>query len=124
MDCLLKRVEKQEIAAHEFGFSWEHIDQLIKQIRDECCEIEEAWQKGDRAHLQEEIGDLLHAATALAVFCKLDPHETLLKSIEKFQKRFDLVVQLAQSEGHTTLHEQPFDVLMHYWDRAKKINSR
>jgi uncharacterized protein YabN with tetrapyrrole methylase and pyrophosphatase domain len=119
-DCLLKRVEEQEIAARNFGFYWEHINQLIEQIQNECIEIQEAWQKNDPSHLQEEVGDLLQAAIGLAVFCNLDPHDTLLKSIEKFQKRYDTVVKLAQDDGHKDLHQQPFEVLMSYWNRAKQ----
>lgn len=118
--CLLKRVEEQEIACRDFGFYWEHIDQLIEQIQNECLEVKDAWQKNDRTHLQEEIGDLIQAAISLAVFCDLDPHETLAKSIDKFQKRYDAVVEFAQKDGHQTLHHKPFDVLMHYWNLAKQ----
>lgn len=117
--CLLKEVEKQELVAKEFGFYWENFPQLIEQIQNECMEIQEAWNKEDMDHLQEEIGDLIQAAISLAVFCELDPHETLLKSIEKFQRRYDVVVQLAHSEGHENLHKQPFEILMNYWKRAK-----
>ena len=70
-------------------------------------------------NLQEEIGDLIQAAISLAVFCKLDPRETLSKGIDKFQRRYDVVVQLARSEGHENLHKQPFEILMDYWKRAK-----
>ncbi len=119
-DCLLKRVEEQEITARQFGFYWEHINQLIEQIQSECLEVQEAWQKNDRTHLQEEIGDLLQAAISLAVFCNLDPHETLLKAIEKFQKRYNTVVELAQHDGYTNLRQQAFEVLMSYWNRAKQ----
>ena len=117
---LLKRVEEQEIEAREFGFYWEHIDQLIEQIQSECAEIQEAWQKNDRSHLQEEIGDLLQAAISLAVYCGLDPQETLLKSTEKFQARYSKVVAMAQKDGYKDLHQQPFDILMNYWNRAKQ----
>lgn len=117
--CLLKQVEKQELEAQEFGFYWESFQQLIEQIQSECVEIQEAWVKENSLHLQEEIGDLIQAAVSLAVFCKLDPHETLLKSIEKFQRRYDLVVQLARSEGYENLHKQSFEILMDYWNRAK-----
>lgn len=117
--CLLKRVEKQEIEAQAFGFYWENFYQLIEQIRSECIEIQEAWEINDRRHLQEEIGDLIHAVVSLAAYCKLDPSETLKQSIEKFQRRYDTVVQMVQKEGHDNLHKQPFDVLMSYWKRAK-----
>jgi uncharacterized protein YabN with tetrapyrrole methylase and pyrophosphatase domain len=116
---LIKRVELQEIDANNFGFSWETIHQLINQIRSECDEVLEAYEKKDQSHLQEEIGDLMQASICLAVFCGLDAHETLLKSSQKFQKRLDTVMSLAKKDGHSTLHNQPFDVLMGYWNQAK-----
>jgi uncharacterized protein YabN with tetrapyrrole methylase and pyrophosphatase domain len=117
--CLITQVEKQELVAKEFGFYWENFHQLIEQIQNECREIQEAWEKENIPHLQEEVGDLLQAAISLAVFCKLDPRETLSKGIEKFQRRYDMVVQLAQSDGYENLHKQPFEILMDYWNRAK-----
>ncbi len=118
--CLLKRVEEQEIAARAYGFYWEHFNQLIEQIKSECIEIQEAWQKGDPTHLQEEVGDIIQATISLAVFCKLDPHETLLKSINKFQRRYDAVVKLSMHDGYDDLQDQPGEVLMQYWNRAKQ----
>lgn len=120
-ECLLKRVETQEMAARKFGFYWERINQLLEQIQSECIEVQEAWEEGDRPHLQEEIGDLLHTTVCLAIFFDFDPHETLLKSIEKFQKRYNSVVELAQRDGYTHLQNQSFDVLLDYWKRAKEI---
>lgn len=118
-DCLLKLVEKKEFEAEKFGFYWDDIQQLIDQIQSECAEVQEAWAEGDKIHLEEEIGDLIQATISLAVFCKFDPHKTLLKSIEKFQRRYDLVVELARSEGYENLQNQSFETLMHFWDRAK-----
>lgn len=117
--CLLKQVEMQEFEAKKFGFYWEHFDQLIEQIQSECLEIQEAWANKKTPHLQEEIGDLIQATISLAVFCQLDPHETLQKSIEKFQGRYSAVVRMARKDGHDHLHQQPFEVLMDYWNRAK-----
>ncbi|MBA3721443.1 MAG: hypothetical protein H0W88_03480 [Parachlamydiaceae bacterium] len=70
-NCLLKLVEEQEISARKFGFYWEHIDQLIEQIQSECLEVQDAWKKNDRAHLQEEIGDLYHARVGLIIFLRV-----------------------------------------------------
>lgn len=118
-NCLLKRVEKQEFEAQKFGFYWENFNQLIEQIQSECIEIQDEWNKENPSFLQEEVGDLIQAAISLAIFCKLDPHETLLKSIEKFQRRYDAVVQMAKSDGYDNLHNQSFELLMSYWNRAK-----
>lgn len=117
--CLFKQLEKQEQVAKDFGFYWENFSQLIEQIQSECIEIQEAWDSKNTDHLQEEVGDLIQAAISLAVFCKLDPRETLSKSMEKFQRRYDAVVQLARSEGNENLHNQSFETLMDYWKRAK-----
>ena len=117
---LLKHIEEQEKIARQFGFYWGHIDELIEQIQSECIEIKEAWQKEDREHLQEEIGDLLLAAVSLAIFCGLDPHSTLLKSSEKYQKRYDQLVTLVQKDGFSHLRDQPTDILLKYWNQAKK----
>lgn len=117
--CLLTWVQKQELEAEEFGFYWEDFRQLMEQVRSECAEVQEAWEGKDLVHLQEEIGDLIQAAISLAVFCRFDPRETLLKSIEKFQRRYDAVVELVRSEGRENLHHQSFETLMDYWNRAK-----
>lgn len=119
-ECLLQRVEELERISREFGFYWERIDQLIEQIRSECVEVQEAWENNDRTHLQEEVGDLIMATVSLAIFCELDPRETLRKSIEKYDRRFTKLVELAKKDGHENLAGQPFDVLNDFWIRAKK----
>lgn len=117
--CLLNQVEKQERVAKKFGFYWENYGQLIEQIQSECAEVEDAYSQGDRAHLQEELGDLIHAAISLVIFFKFNPHETLQKSIEKFQQRYDALVEIAQKDGYEDLHRQSFEVLLSYWNQAK-----
>lgn len=118
--CLFERVQEQEMAARDFGFYWDELHQLLEQIHSECGEIQEAWDHHDKVHLEEEVGDLLQAAISLAVFCKLDPYEALRKATDKFQKRYDQVVALAHQDGHSNLHQQPFEVLLKYWKAAKK----
>lgn len=118
---LIREVEGQELAAKNVGFYWESLQQIIQQIHSECAEISQAFEQDDRMHLQEEVGDLLQAAIGLSVFCELNTHETLQKSIQKFQKRFDAMIELARRDGLETLHNQTSQTLLSYWDRAKKI---
>ncbi len=77
-------------------------------------------QLGDRHHLQEEMGDLIHAVFSLCLFMKFDAEETCLKSIEKFERRFAELKQLAHAAGFETLKGQPVEVLMHFWTQAKE----
>src|SRR5580692_10148637 len=100
---LLDKLIALENAANDFGFSWENPKQIIEQIRSECHEIEVHVEDGDRAKLQEEIGDLLHAAFSLCAFCQFDPNQTLSESINKFERRLSAVKRLAAEEGITSL---------------------
>lgn len=117
---LIKKVEKQQNEAKEFGFDWQYLEQLTDQIRSEAHEVDEAWKLKNMAHLQEEIGDLIHAALSLSVFCGFDPEETLKKSVDKFQRRYDALVDFVQEDGHENLlHNESYDVMMGYWKKAK-----
>ncbi|MHB1947817.1 MAG: MazG nucleotide pyrophosphohydrolase domain-containing protein [Gammaproteobacteria bacterium] len=110
-----------ENEAAEFGFKWENPEQIIVQIQNEVAEIEVHLQDHDQAKLQEEIGDLLHAAFSLCVFCHFNPNEMLTKSIDKFEKRFRSIQNLAKAEGLSTLNGQSFEKLMALWDKAKQL---
>lgn len=120
---LLKRFKRLEQEASEFGFQWETADQIIKQIHSECLEVTEHLKKDsqeDQLALQEEIGDLLHAAFSLCVFCKFDPTKTLQLSTDKFERRFNAVKDIAKETQLQNLQGQPFSKLMNIWSQAKK----
>jgi len=120
---LLEKVLALENEASAFGFQWETTDQIMAQIQSECVEINEhlTHEKGNanQIALQEEIGDLLHAVFSLCFFCKLSPQETLIKTLDKFERRLNAVKVIAQEQGHTTLNGYPFDELMVIWQQAK-----
>lgn len=110
-------LEKESIG---FGFYWENIDQLLDQISSECDEVKEAIRKKDQVNLKEEIGDLIHAALALCVFCKFNMQETLNNSIEKYERRLNALMNAVKEDGHADLKNQPTEVLDKYWRNAKK----
>lgn len=63
-----EEIEQLEQDAVVFGQQWETSDQIMTQIRNECLEIEEHLHSPEqREALQDEIGDLLHAAFSLCV---------------------------------------------------------
>ena len=119
---LLEKLTMLENEADAFGFKWENPHQIMSQIQSECVEINEhldSTAPENKIKLQEEIGDLLHAVFSLCVFCKLNPEETLKKSVDKFERRFNAVKSLAQQKGLKTMNGMSFDQLMHFWDQAK-----
>lgn len=119
---LLKKVENLEKDAADFGFRWENPSQIMEQILSECKEVFEHLEdhNHDPKHLQEEIGDLLHAVFSLCVFCKFDTKETLKNTLTKFEKRLKEVKKIAKSHGLSTLEGHNFDELMQIWDEAKQ----
>lgn len=117
---LFERVIKEEQESLDFGFYWENLEQILEQVRSECLEIKEAYEKNKNGeHLKEEIGDLIHATLSLCVFCQCDPHETLEISLAKYQKRLKSLMEFAKKDGFNDLKNQPMDTLLSYWKKAK-----
>lgn len=124
MDIFANLIQQDDKAA-TFGFKWEHAQQILAQIQSECQEIRDHLEPksspSSHNQLQEEIGDLIHASFSLCLFLKLNPQETLQKSIDKFERRFKMVEKLANQQGLKNLVGQSFEDLMLFWDNAKKL---
>jgi uncharacterized protein YabN with tetrapyrrole methylase and pyrophosphatase domain len=119
---ILKKAEMLEQEAADFGFAWENTQQIMTQIKSECMEIMEHLDSPtfERKALQEEIGDLFHAVLSLCVFLKFDTDETVGKAVDKFERRFKSVKELAGLDGYSNLRGFSFPQLMQYWKIAKK----
>jgi len=119
-DMLSKIVEFEKVN-ERFGFYWQNIDEILAQIHSECDETKEAWLKGDKRHTQEEVGDIIHAALCLCVFLGFDPLETLQANVQKFQTRYTALTDLVKKDGLADLNNQPREVLLDYWEKAKTL---
>jgi|SRR5579862_542373 len=117
---IFDKLTRLENEAADFGFKWETVDQIKAQIMSELTEIDAHLNDQVKTKLQEETGDLLHAAFSLCIFLKLDPTITLEKSINKFERRFNAVKQIAKQQGLTSLNGKTFDELMNFWNKAKE----
>lgn len=117
----LQRVVCLEQDARAFGFDWETEFQILDQIMDECREIRDSLQaKEGAARLQEEIGDLLHAAISLCLYAGFDVEDTLSAVNDKFEGRMEVVKQLARESGLSNLKGQTWERMMAFWQEAKK----
>jgi uncharacterized protein YabN with tetrapyrrole methylase and pyrophosphatase domain len=116
----LQRLIAQEKDARAFGFDWPNQMAAIKQIINECKEIiEDIEAKAPSAKIQEEMGDLLHAAVSLCVFSGFDVEDTLEKIIHKFGRRMDAVKDMTRELGLNDLHGQSTQFMLNLWDKAK-----
>lgn len=116
----LQRVIAQEQEARDFGFDWPNQMAAIRQIINECKEISEDIEaKAPPEKIQEEIGDLLHAAISLCAFSGFDVEATLEKIIQKFGRRMDAVKKLTYELGLKNLQGQSTRFMLDLWDKAK-----
>lgn len=121
MTNLLQEIVLLEKQATSNGFAWPNVDMILDQVTNECKEVQQAIAENKSpARIQEEIGDILHAAISLCVFMNFDVEETLTNSKNKFEKRFLTVLDIAREQGYADLKNQPIEKLLTLWDLAKQ----
>lgn len=105
--------EKVQSRAKRSGFDWPEVSGAMDKVREETEELAQAIKQPEQA--EEELGDLLFAAVNVARRLEIDPERALMKSTEKFMKRFALVEQAAGEELKTMSLEQ----MTALWQQAK-----
>ncbi|MDC3180829.1 nucleotide pyrophosphohydrolase [Gammaproteobacteria bacterium] len=120
MSALLEMFKEGE-KAREFGFSYSDYRGFMRDVIDECKEVEEAIEnKESIERIHEEVGDLLFAAVSLAECLGCDIESTIERSTNKFAKRMDHVIMLTQEQGLSDLKGQDVSFMMSLWRQAKK----
>ena len=116
----LTRAIKLQEKASKVGFDWNDARLVLAKIREECDEVEEALDRGDKAHVASEIGDVLFAVANLARHAKADPESALRQTNSKFERRFRHIEEqlMAQGKVFGAVSLQEMDAL---WDEAKAL---
>jgi len=109
-------ISKKAAAA---GFEWDGIDGVWEKVHEELDELKEAVDEarasGDRAHAQEELGDLLFTLVNVARWCGIDPEAGLAGTNRRFLDRFSRVeAALGGDLGGRSIQE-----LEGLWQQAK-----
>ena len=112
-------VSAQKISkrAVKVGFEWPNEQSLYDCFYSEIEEFKQAKNEQDKAHMEEEYGDILFAAVNLARWNKIDAEQALLKANKKFEKRFRKMEELATKP----LNEYSFEEYDALWKQAKRI---
>ena len=92
----LARAAKVQRRAAGWGFEWRSVDGAIGALREEVDELAAA---DDPAHVEEEIGDVLFAAVAVARKHGIDAESALRRTVRTFSGRYERFVALAADRG-------------------------
>ncbi len=114
----LTRSYKIQAKAAEVGFDWDSVDGAFQKVAEEREELMECCQSPDRAHVLEEVGDLLFAVVNVARFLDIDPEEALDFTSRKFIRRFRSIEEMASAQGRR-LEDMGLAEMDGLWERAK-----
>ena len=73
------------------GFEWDAMAGVWEKVHEELDELKQAVASGDRAHAEEELGDLLFTLVNVARWCGIDPETGLAGTNRRFLDRFSRV---------------------------------
>jgi tetrapyrrole methylase family protein / MazG family protein len=121
----LATAQKIVTKAARVGFDWSALHEVWEKVREEVNELEQVLaapqtlSSDERAHLAEELGDLLFALVNLARRLELDAESVLREASAKFRRRFTYVEQAAQLQG-CEMSAMTIAELEELWQQAKR----
>ncbi len=117
----LMKAQKVQSKAKKAGFDWNNADGAFLKISEETAELRQALNTGNKADIEDELGDLLFSAVNVARFCGCDAETALERATKKFAARFTIVERLAQEKG-IDMKNSSLEMLDSLWEEAKLIN--
>lgn len=119
--CLpaLMQAQKLQKRAARHGFDWTDAGPIFDKVLEELAETRMAYQSGDQAHVEEEIGDLLFVAVNLARHLQVDAESALRASNRKFIRRFRYIEQRLMAQGRS-MSDCALEDLDALWEEAKR----
>ena len=120
MSAVLEKLIASEVDAREYGFDWTNREMIIDWIISEAKEVLASIEDNEsNERIQEEIGDVLHAAISLCLYSGFDIEETLEKTTKKFDLRMHWLKAIAKQRGLDTLNGQSEEFMLDLWSQAK-----
>ena len=100
-------------------FDFPEASDVMDKLSEEFVEVSEAIEEGDRAHIHEEIGDLLLTVTSLCRKLDISAEDALRDATDKFINRFARIEEALLAEGKT-FSEVSLDYLDKMWCENKE----
>ena len=103
------------------GFDWANAADVVAKIEEEVAELRETLTDTpeDKAHAEEEMGDLLFAIANLSRKLDIEPEAALRRANDKFTRRFELMEQRVTASGRK-LEEMTLEQMEAEWQEVKK----
>ena len=113
----LQEAAELTYAARPDKLTWLDEDAIIAAVHEELQEVKTA-ENAD--HREEELGDVLWAVAGLACHYDIDPEKALMRSVDKFRRRWQKMRELAETDN-IILAELDDVTLDSYWKRSKTL---
>ena len=118
LPATVKAMRLQE-KAKQVGFEWENKEQVWEKVEEEKAELFEAIASGNRAHMEDELGDVFFSLINFARFLQLDAENALERTNKKFIQRFTKMEQAATDTGKA-LQDMTLEEMDAIWNKIKK----
>lgn len=115
----LMRAQKVGKRAMRAGMDFRCTDDAVACIANEKKELDAAIISGDKANIEEELGDLLFSCVNAARHLGIDAELALTASTDKFIRRFASTEKLTAEDG-LEMDKLTIEELDVYWNKATK----
>jgi tetrapyrrole methylase family protein/MazG family protein len=115
----LARAQKVGKRAARAGMDFRCAEDAFSCVEGERQELAEAIASGDKARMEDELGDLLFSCVNTARHLGIDAEEALSRATAKFTKRFSDTESLVSADGKN-MPDLPIEELDVYWNQAKQ----
>lgn len=112
----LSRAYKIQKRASSVGFDWTNPKDVVAKVKEEIAELEIEIAKGDKAAMEDEMGDLLFSCVNLARHLSIDPEKAARLSSNKFKRRFEAMESLVAGNSFTSITRSELELL---WSQVK-----
>lgn len=114
----LMRAQKVQKRSAKSGMDFRSAEEAAQKVPEEQRELFAAIDSGDKARIEEELGDLLFSVVNIARFAGVDAEQALYRSTDKFAKRFRAVETLAKERG-IDMKNAPDSLIDSLWEEIK-----
>lgn len=123
----LLRAQRVSEKCARVGFEWKNFSEIKEKVVEELNEFLEAANESpdDRAHQEEEFGDLLFALVQVARRMNFSAEDLLRRATDKFMRRFRSIEELAYARGHETgINDLTLKAMDSLWEEVKAAEKR